>query len=223
MNPERHEKYFALIPAYLSDQLSALEATAAALHFEQCDECSAELRYARQLHAHFRQQHETASVWDGVDAAPHSDASWLSPAHAQQNLSCGRVSKKTLQQRQQLRQPRRYLGDSGCRLPSRRGCFAWVCCRFIKAHSSNKRLCRNIERWPIALRVLTAANCASALSIISQRWICKICCNRSMRKLLMAQRRMVCIPCAVLCRRMPHCKNCICIRPWRWWSPPIAE
>jgi hypothetical protein len=86
MNPERHEKYFALIPAYLSQQLSTVEAAEAALHFEQCDDCLAELNYARQLHNHFQHGHETATVWEGSDASPHVDASWLSPAHEQQNF-----------------------------------------------------------------------------------------------------------------------------------------
>lgn len=86
MNSERHTEYLALIPAYLSHQLSAIKSAEAALHFERCAECSAELHYARQLHEHFQQQRETANFWADADAPLDAEMNWLSPAHEQKNF-----------------------------------------------------------------------------------------------------------------------------------------
>lgn len=82
---ERHAEYFALIPAYLSDQLTAVQSAEAALHFQQCDECSAELQYVRQLHEHFQRLQDTARIFNDTHATPAAETEW-SPARAQKNF-----------------------------------------------------------------------------------------------------------------------------------------
>ena len=87
MNPgERHAQFFALIPAYLSDQLTAAKSAEAALHFQQCTECAAELHYVRQLHQYFQRQHEAVKIWGNTDTSQEVEANWLSPDRAQKNF-----------------------------------------------------------------------------------------------------------------------------------------
>lgn len=81
---ERHAQYIALIPAYLSHQLTAPKAVEAELHFQQCEECAAELHYAAQLHEHFQQRRKIVKLWD--DTAQDVELNWLNPTREQKNF-----------------------------------------------------------------------------------------------------------------------------------------
>lgn len=87
MNPgERHAQYFALIPAYLSDQLTAAQSAEATLHFQQCDECATELQCVQQLHEHFQRRHEAVKLWEDASTSHNVEASWENPAREQKNF-----------------------------------------------------------------------------------------------------------------------------------------
>lgn len=83
---ERHAEYFVLIPAYLSHQLSTAQSAAAELHFQQCDECAAELHYVLQLHKYFQRQQEITKFSANTITPQAMEANWLSPAREQQNF-----------------------------------------------------------------------------------------------------------------------------------------
>ena len=87
MNPgERHAEYFALIPAYLSHQLSTAQSAAADLHFQQCDECAEELQYVGGLHEHFQRRKQTENFTAEVNTEFGVDADWLNPSREQENF-----------------------------------------------------------------------------------------------------------------------------------------